>query len=59
MARHLDMDLLRALVATAEAASFSLAATRLGRTQSAISLQIKRLEEQVGKPLLVRSQGRL
>ena len=59
MARHLDMDLLRALVATAEAASFSLAATRLGRTQSAISLQIKRLEEQVGKSLLVRSQGRL
>ncbi|MCE1241639.1 LysR substrate-binding domain-containing protein [Oryzomicrobium sp.] len=59
MPRHLDMDLLRALVATADAASFSLAASRLGRTQSAVSLQIKRLEDLVGHPLLVRSQGRL
>ena len=59
MARHLDLDLLRALVAIAETGSFSLAAARLGRTQSAVSLQIKRLEEQLDKPLLVRSQGRL
>lgn len=59
MARHLDLDLLRALVAIAESGSFSLAAVRLGRSQSAVSLQIKRLEEQLERPLLVRSQGRL
>ncbi|MDP3421799.1 MAG: LysR substrate-binding domain-containing protein, partial [Thiobacillus sp.] len=35
------------------------AALRLGRTQSAISLQIKRLEEAVGQSLLERSQGRV
>lgn len=57
--RNLDMDLLRALVAIADNGSFSAAALRLGRTQSAISLQIKRLEEAVGHPLLERSQGRV
>ncbi|OZA23323.1 MAG: hypothetical protein B7X91_13855 [Hydrogenophilales bacterium 17-64-11] len=57
--RNLDMDLLRALVAIADSGSFSAAALRLGRTQSAISLQIKRLEEAVGQPLLERSQGRV
>lgn len=57
--RNLDMDLLRALVAIADSGSFSNAAARLGRTQSAISLQIKRLEEAVGQPLLERSQGRV
>jgi len=57
--RNLDMDLLRALVAIADSGSFSAAALRLGRTQSAISLQIKRLEEAVGHPLLERSQGRV
>lgn len=57
--RNLDMDLLRALVAIADSGSFSAAAARLGRTQSAISLQIKRLEEIVGQALLERSQGRL
>ena len=57
--RNLDMDLLRALVAIADSGSFSAAALRLGRTQSAISLQIKRLEEAVGQSLLERSQGRV
>src|SRR6266566_7850859 len=56
---HLDLDLLRALVAIADTASFSQAATQLGRSQSAISLQIKRLEELVGRPLLERIQGRV
>lgn len=55
--RNLDMDLLRALVAIADSGSFSTAAAQLGRTQSAISLQIKRLEEAVGQALLVRRQG--
>ncbi|WP_231067570.1 LysR family transcriptional regulator [Ideonella dechloratans] len=57
--RHLDLDLLRTLVAIADSGSFSTAAERLGRSQSAVSLQVKRLEEQVGQPLLDRAQGRL
>lgn len=57
--RHLDLDLLRALVAIADTASFSQAASALGRSQSTISLQIKRLEELVGRPLLQRIQGRV
>lgn len=57
--RHLDMDLLRALVAIADCGSFSAAGQQLGRTQSAISLQIKRLEETVGHTLLDRANGRV
>lgn len=57
--RHLDTELLRALTAIADCGSFSAAAAQLGRTQSAISLQIKRLEEAVGQTLLERSQGRV
>jgi DNA-binding transcriptional LysR family regulator len=57
--RNFDMDLLRALVAVVDQQSFSLAAQRLGRTQSAISLQIKRLEELAGRQLLHRVQGRV
>ncbi|MFT3759298.1 LysR substrate-binding domain-containing protein [Thauera sp.] len=59
LARHLDIDLLRTLVSIADSGSFSAAAERMGRTQSAISLQIKRLEENVGHLLLDRSQGRV
>lgn len=57
--RHFDTELLRALVTIADTASFSTAAAQLGRSQSAVSLQIKRLEEQIGKPLLARTQGRV
>lgn len=57
--RHLDLDLLRTLVSIADSGSFSTAAERLGRTQSAVSLQVKRLEDQVGHALLDRAQGRL
>ncbi len=57
--RHLDMDLLRTLVAIADSGSFSAAGQQLGRTQSAISLQIKRLEELVGQTLLDRANGRV
>lgn len=51
---NLDLDLLRAFVAVAEAKSFTRAGARLGRTQSAISLQIKRLEEQLDAELITR-----
>ncbi len=57
MATNLDLDLLRTLATGMELGSFARAATRLGRTQSAISLQLRRLEDQVGRKL-VRRQGR-
>ena len=53
----LDPDLLRAFVLIAEGHSFTRAANLLGRTQSAVSMQVKRLEEQLGHPVLRRSKG--
>ena len=53
------MDLLRGLVAIADSGSFSAAALQLGRTQSALSLQVKRLEDVLGHTLLDRSHGRM
>ncbi|MCA1510533.1 LysR substrate-binding domain-containing protein [Bradyrhizobium sp. NBAIM01] len=52
--QHLDPGLLRAFVMVAETSSFTKASERLFRTQAAISMQIKRLEERIGKPLFVR-----
>jgi DNA-binding transcriptional LysR family regulator len=54
-----DPALLRALVAVKEAGGFTRAAQRLHLTQSAVSHQIRRLEEQVGRPLLYRTTRRL
>ncbi|MGL4399903.1 MAG: LysR family transcriptional regulator [Luteolibacter sp.] len=53
----LDTDLLslRALVAVVEEGGFSAAANRVGRTQSAISLQIAKLEERLNTTLLERT----
>lgn len=50
----LDNDILRTFVAIAETGSFSGAAERVFRTPSAVSMQIKRLEEVVGASLFVR-----
>ncbi|MCK1694247.1 LysR substrate-binding domain-containing protein [Bradyrhizobium sp. 144] len=55
MFQHLDLDLLRAFVMIADTRSFTRASERLFRTQAAISMQIKRLEERVGKSLFMRS----
>jgi DNA-binding transcriptional LysR family regulator len=52
----LDPDLLKAFVAVAEQRSFTRAATMLNRTQSAISMQIKRLEDRLGVELFHRSK---
>lgn len=52
--RTLEPDLLRAFVAIAESGSFTAAAGRVHRTQSAVSMQIKRLEEQLGRELFDR-----
>jgi len=51
---NLDSDLLRTLVAIAEAGNFTHAAEIVGRTQSAISVQVKKLEEIVGERLFER-----
>lgn len=53
--RNLDIDLLRCFLTIAETGSLTRAGQRLGRTQSAISLQLKRLEEQVGRTLIDRT----
>lgn len=52
-----DLDLLRSFVMIAEERSFTRAAARVGRTQSALSLQMQRLEAFVGHPLLYRRKG--
>lgn len=54
MPRPLDLELLKTLAAVVETGSFSLAAHRVGRSQSAISMQIQKLEATIGKPLLLR-----
>ena len=46
--RNLSMDALRAFVATADLGSVTAAADHLGRSQPAISLQLKKLEEHLG-----------
>lgn len=51
---NLSTELLRTFITVVEVASFTRAADLLGRTQPAISLQVKRLEETVGYPLIER-----
>lgn len=57
MAEPLDLSLLRSFAAVIDCGSIQLAAARVGRSQSAVSMQIKRLEEDVGRPLFQR-EGR-
>jgi DNA-binding transcriptional LysR family regulator len=52
-----DMDALRTIVVGAELGSFARAASQLGRSQSAVSMQLKKLELQAGRPLF-RRDGR-
>lgn len=53
--RNLDLGTLRSFVTIAEAGSMTRAASRLFMTQSAISMQIKRLETSLGFSVLERS----
>lgn len=55
MATRLNIDLLRNFVAIADARTLSLAAGKVGRTQAALSQQVKRLEEEVQQTLMIRS----
>lgn len=52
---QLDFDLLRTFVAIADAGSLTRAAAEVGRTQSAISMQLKRIEEIVDGAVLMRT----
>ena len=54
----LDIDQLRTFVAIADTGSFTRAAEVVHKTQSAVSMQMKRLEERVGKAVFERD-GRL
>ncbi|MGL4543846.1 MAG: LysR family transcriptional regulator [Polymorphobacter sp.] len=54
--RNIDIDLLRAFVTIVETGSFTRTAERLLRTQSAVSLQIRRLEESLN--IIVFERGR-
>jgi DNA-binding transcriptional LysR family regulator len=51
----LEIDLLRSFTVIAEVRALSRAANRVGRTQSALSQQMKRLEEIVDQPLFQRT----
>ena len=53
----LDTDQLRSFVSIVDTGSFTRAAERVNKTQSAVSMHIKRLEEQLGRPLFLK-QGR-
>jgi DNA-binding transcriptional LysR family regulator len=61
MPATLDLDQLKTFVAIAESGSFTRAADRVAKTQSAVSMQMRRLEERVGKPIFARDgrQSRL
>jgi DNA-binding transcriptional LysR family regulator len=51
---YFNLELLYALTAVARHGSFAAAARSLGKTQSAITQQMQRLEEQIGQPLFKR-----
>lgn len=50
----LDLDLLKTLVAIAETGNFSAAAAVVHRTPSAVSMQVKKMEDLVGRPVFTR-----
>ncbi|MBT8454678.1 MAG: LysR family transcriptional regulator [Rhodobacteraceae bacterium] len=50
----LELDLLKTLVAIAETGNFSSAAEVVHRTPSAVSMQVKRIEDLLGRPVFLR-----
>lgn len=59
MSTNLPTELLRTFIAIADGGNFSQAAEQINRTQSAVSMQVKRLEELVDKPLFKRDSRNL
>src|SRR5215475_4286974 len=56
---NLDIDLLRSFAAVVDCGSFTVAGDLVARTQSAVSVQIKRLEEVLGKTVFERTSRSL
>ena len=54
MIPNLDIDLMKTFLAIADSGSFTRAAEDVHKTQSAVSMQMKRLEELLGRPLFAR-----
>ena len=54
MTTLLDVDQLRSFIAIAETGSFTKAAEVVNKTQSAVSMQMKRLEERLDRPVFAR-----
>jgi len=52
-----DLDVMRSFVAGVDLGSFAKASARVGRSTSAVSAQLKKLEEQAGTPIF-RKEGR-
>ena len=50
-----DLELLRSFVSVVDSGGFTRAGERVHKTQSTVSQQIKRLEDDVGRPLLNRA----
>jgi DNA-binding transcriptional LysR family regulator len=59
MLRDLDLLLLRTFVAVIDTKSLTIAGRRVGRTQSAVSQQMQRLEHAVGRQIIKRDRRRL
>ncbi len=59
MNRTFDLTALRTIVTGEKLGSFARAAEHLGRSQSAVSMQIKKLEEQAGAQLFTRRGNKL
>jgi DNA-binding transcriptional LysR family regulator len=57
--RTLDLVVLRTFIAIVEAGTLAAAALRVGRSESAVSLQLKKLEETIREPLFDRSGRKL
>jgi DNA-binding transcriptional LysR family regulator len=55
----MDLELLRSFVSVVDAGGFTRAGERVHRTQSTVSQQIRRLEDSVGRPLLLRKGKRV
>jgi DNA-binding transcriptional LysR family regulator len=54
MTALIDVDQLRTFIAIAETGSFTRAADVVHKTQSAVSMQMKRLEERLSRPIFAR-----